>query len=158
MEKLYNNLSIENLVKTDWLFSHFNYRQRQEIKTGLKENIDVSKYANPKYDWEQMREIRWGLEANLDVSIYAKPEISDEQMEQIREKLLKKSTLSQCTLFCYQKIYFLKIFWIAQNRFEFFDVDISTFVVPKKTSNLAKNASHVQQSRLNVKIAQNRFI
>ena len=58
MKKLYNNLSIENLMKTDWLFSQFNYRQRKEIKTGLQANIDVSKYANPKYDWEQMREIR----------------------------------------------------------------------------------------------------
>jgi len=38
---------------------------------------------------------------------------------------------------------FLKIFWIAQNRFQIFDVDISTFVAPKKSTKNTKNASHV---------------
>ena len=38
---------------------------------------------------------------------------------------------------------FLKIFSFAQNRFEFFDVDISTFVAPEKSTKNTKNASHV---------------
>jgi len=42
--------------------------------------------------------------------------------------------------FCCQKIDFLKIFWIAQNRFEFFDVDISTFVACEKPVKNSKNA------------------
>lgn len=88
MEKLYNNLSIENLMKTDWLFSQFNYRQRKEIKTGLQANIDVSKYANEVFKWSQMREIREGLHDDLDVSIYAKPEFDCGQMRAIRFSLI----------------------------------------------------------------------
>ena len=70
----------------------------------------------------------------------------------------KKSTLLQCTLFFALKNRFFKIFSFAQNRFGFFDVDISTFVAPENSSKMSKNAIHVQQSRHNVKIAQNRFI
>ena len=40
-----------------------------------------------------MKQIRLGLKDNLDVSLYAEPDLSDEQMKKIREKLLKKSTL-----------------------------------------------------------------
>ena len=113
MNKIYNNLNIENLIKTEW-FEQFNKEQQEEITRGIQDNLDVSIYANLKYSWEQMQEIReglkdkvnvsiyanpdfnwkqmWtikgGLEDNLDVSIYAKPEYNDEQMEQIREKLL----------------------------------------------------------------------
>ena len=35
------------------------------------------------------------------------------------------------------------MFSFAQNRFQIFDADISTFVAPENSSNLAKNASHV---------------
>ena len=45
--------------------------------------------------------------------------------------------------FFIEKNDFLKIFWIAQNRFEFFDVDISTFVAPENSLKMSKNASHV---------------
>ena len=36
MNKIHNNLSIENLVKTDWLRKTFNKKQRDEIELGLK--------------------------------------------------------------------------------------------------------------------------
>ena len=48
MNKLYNNLSIENLIKTDW-FEQFKFYQKEEILEGLKDNLDVSIYANPEY-------------------------------------------------------------------------------------------------------------
>ena len=92
MEKIYNNLSVENLTKTDW-FKKFNVHQKYEISEGLKDNLDISIYAIPEFSWQQMSEIRGGLRNNLDVSCYAKPGFDDFQMEQIREKLLKKSTL-----------------------------------------------------------------
>jgi len=38
---------------------------------------------------------------------------------------------------------FLKSFSFAQNRFQFFDVDISTFVAPENLLKMTKNASHV---------------
>ena len=49
MNKIYNNLTIDNLVETDW-FNQFNYYQKQEILKGLETNLDVSTYANPNFD------------------------------------------------------------------------------------------------------------
>ena len=90
MEKIYNNLNIENLIKTkafnkltvgqkeelltssQW-FKQFHPYQREEILTGIKNNVDILIYAKKEYDWIQMSEIREGLEDNLDVSIYKSP-------------------------------------------------------------------------------------
>ena len=83
MKKIYNNLNIENLTKTEW-FNQFNKSQQKEILKGLKNNVDVSIYANKKLEEKQMREIRSGLENSLDVSIYAKEEFTFSQMEQIK--------------------------------------------------------------------------
>ena len=76
--KIYNNLNIENLIKTEW-FNQFNFFQKLEINKGIKANIDVSIYAIPEYSDEQMAQIRKGLEANLDVSWYANPEFGWEK-------------------------------------------------------------------------------
>ena len=86
MNKIYNNLNIENLMKTKW-FNQFEESQQEVIRIGLKENVDVSIYAKKEYNWLQMEQIRKGLEDNLDVSVYAKPEISWQEMERIRKKL-----------------------------------------------------------------------
>ena len=92
MNKIYNNLNINNLIKTDW-FNQFNEYQQEEILEGLEKNLDISWYANSKLDKEQMQQIRLGLEDNLDVFLYAKKEFNVWQMEEIRLKLLKESTL-----------------------------------------------------------------
>ena len=92
MKKIYNNLNIKNLIKTDW-FNQFNKEQKIEILIGIKANIDVSIYAKTEFNRAQMFQIRRGLEANLNVSIYAKTEIPWKKMEKIREQLLKESTL-----------------------------------------------------------------
>ena len=60
MNKIYNNLSIENLTKTEW-FNQFNRNQQKEILEGLKSNVNVSMYANPEFNADQMSEIRLGL-------------------------------------------------------------------------------------------------
>ena len=86
MKKIYNNLSVDNLVKTEW-FNQFDEFQQKQIRTGLEDNLNVSIYANPEFNIYQMNQIRLGLVDNLDVSKYAKPEISAKQMRQIREKL-----------------------------------------------------------------------
>ena len=86
MEKIYNNLSIENLKKTEW-FNQFNENQKHRIIKGLNDNLDVSIYAKKEYNWLQMEQIRLGLEDNIDVSVYAKTEISWREMEEIRKKL-----------------------------------------------------------------------
>ena len=43
-KKIYNNLNVENLVKTKW-FNQFEIYQQEEILEGLKNNLDVSMYA-----------------------------------------------------------------------------------------------------------------
>jgi len=92
MNKIYNNLNINNLIKTD-LFNQFNKSQQIEILIGLENNLDISIYAKSEFDWLQMREIRWGLEDKLDVSWYAKTETPWGKMKQIRLRLMKESTL-----------------------------------------------------------------
>ena len=89
MNKIYNNLTIENLIKTDWI-NQFNELQQKQIRMGLFFDLNVSKYANPKFNEDQMEEIRRGLEDDLDVSLYAKPDFSDWKMKEIREKLFKE--------------------------------------------------------------------
>ena len=92
MNKIYNNLSIENLINTEW-FNQFDEYQQEEINLGLEDNLNVFLYAKPEFSFEKMEEIRMGLIENLDVSIYAKTEFDWVQMKQIRLKMLKESTL-----------------------------------------------------------------
>ena len=89
MEKIYNNLSIENLAKTDWI-NQFDEKQKEEIILGLEDNLNVSIYAKKEFEWVKMEIIREGLEEGLDVSIYAKPELSWKQMLKIKLELLKE--------------------------------------------------------------------
>ena len=86
MNKIHNNLTIENLVKTEW-FNQFNENQKHRIIKGLNDNLDVSIYANPDFDDRQMDILRLGLKANIDVSIYAKKEYNWLQMDEIRKGL-----------------------------------------------------------------------
>ena len=89
MDKIYNNLNIENLTKTEW-FNQFYPNEQKQILLGLEDNLDVSIYANLDYDEYQMEEIRLGLTNNLNVSIYANSKYPWREMKQIREKLEKK--------------------------------------------------------------------
>ena len=89
MNKIYNNLNIENLIKTNW-FKQFNKYQQEQILDGLERNLDISIYAKKEFDREQMRQIRFGLEENLDVSLYAKKEFTWKQMREIRLNLYYK--------------------------------------------------------------------
>ena len=83
MNKIYNNLTIDNLTKTEW-FNQFDEYQQLEITEGLEDNLDVSIYAKPEYSSLQMLKIKEGLKQNLDVSKYANSEYHWTQMEQIR--------------------------------------------------------------------------
>ena len=60
MNKIYNNLTINNLIKTDW-FNQFDYYQKEQIKSGIEVNVDVSIYAKSEFDWKQMRKTREDL-------------------------------------------------------------------------------------------------
>ena len=86
MNKIYNNLSMENLVKTEW-FNQFDEEQKEQITLGLNNNVDVFIYAKPDFKWDQMLLIRRGLEKNLDVSIYAKEYFNFYQMTVLKDGL-----------------------------------------------------------------------
>ena len=79
MKKIYNNLDIENLIKTEW-FNQFDEKQKIEIKAGIESKIDVFRYAKKEFEALQMRIIRLGLQNNLDISVYEKKEFSWRQM------------------------------------------------------------------------------
>ena len=57
MKKIYNNLSIENLTKTEW-FNQFDAGQKWLIREGLEKNLDVSIYATPDFTEKEMRKIK----------------------------------------------------------------------------------------------------
>lgn len=80
-EKIYNELISKY---------NFNKTQKEEIKLGLKKNLDVNWYARPEFNDRQMEEIREGLEQDLDVSLYAEPEFDHLQMRFIKEGLEKE--------------------------------------------------------------------
>ena len=81
MNKIHNNLTIENLIKTEY-FKQLDRLEKQEI-------VMNSEWFN-QFDSYQKKEIRKGLIENLDISIYAKKELHFSQMREIRERLLKE--------------------------------------------------------------------
>ena len=88
MNRIYNNLSVENLIKTDWI-EQFDEAQQREIKSGIENKVNLSVYAKTDYDSFQMFEIRIGLQGNLDVSLYANPDFGPTEMNLIRTGLKK---------------------------------------------------------------------
>ena len=88
--KLYDkSITIDKLMKTEQ-FNQFNEKQKEQIRLGLDNNLDISTYINPEFNWKQMKEIRLGILDNVKVSVYAKPELDWEQMKEIR--LVLKNT------------------------------------------------------------------
>jgi len=84
--KIHNNLTIENLINTEW-FDDFNKEQQRIIVAGLIANLDVSSYANPRFNAWQMEQIRLGLVSGLDVETYLNPNINFQEMNKIRKNL-----------------------------------------------------------------------
>ena len=48
MKKIYNNLNIENLIKTDW-FNQFYEQQQKVILLGLEQNLDKKNLNGNKW-------------------------------------------------------------------------------------------------------------
>ena len=93
MNKIYNNLNIDNLVKSNWL-SLFNKGQQEEIKLGIENKVDIFTYAKKEFDRDQMREIRFGLVERVDISVYAKSCFDAEQMWFIRRGMNEEIDVS----------------------------------------------------------------
>ena len=94
MNKIYNNLTYRNLIKTDWI-EQFDEAQQREIKSGIENKVDLSVYAKTEYDSFQMFEIRIGLQGNLDVSYYTNPDFGPTEMNLIRTGLRKGLNVSE---------------------------------------------------------------
>ena len=69
MDKIYNNLTIENLTKTEW-FNQFDKAQQKHILYGIEKNLDVSLYAKPENSSLKMYSIIVDLEYNIDISYF----------------------------------------------------------------------------------------
>ena len=69
--------------------------QMRQIRLGLEKGLPVEYYADPKYDWLQMEELRKGLEDDLDVAVYADEKIPYDKMQQLREGLRDGLILSE---------------------------------------------------------------
>jgi hypothetical protein len=67
MSKIHNNLTIENLIKTDW-FNQFNKEQQKQILLGLESKVDVLVYAKLEYNSFKMLTERIKLELGVDIS------------------------------------------------------------------------------------------
>ena len=67
MDKIYNNLTIENLTKTEW-FNQFNKDQQKHILLGLESKVDVLVYAKLEYNSFKMLTERIKLELGVDIS------------------------------------------------------------------------------------------
>ena len=83
MNKTYNNLTVNNLTKTDW-FNQFDEYQQYQILEGLKANLDISIYAKSEFDDEQMNEIRKALKQKLPANLLVNKNYSHNQMKEIR--------------------------------------------------------------------------
>ena len=86
MNKIYNNLTIENLIKTEW-FNQFNKEQQVQIRLGIDKSLDVSLYAKPEFNMNQMREVKYGLMNGVDASKYADSKLTYKEMIKIRREL-----------------------------------------------------------------------
>ena len=67
MSKIHNNLTIENLIKTEW-FNQFNREQQKQILLGVESKVDVLVYAKSEYDSFKMLTERIKLELGVDIS------------------------------------------------------------------------------------------
>lgn len=68
----------------------FDEKQRKVIEAGLRAKVDVRMYSDLKYTDGQMFEILEGLKDNLDVTKYANPALTWEQMHDIRLEFKNK--------------------------------------------------------------------
>lgn len=92
---LFNQLSHESLKYTEW-YKQFDYGQQKEIDIGIsRKDNRLFEYANPKYNWQQMRQIRLGIEQNIDVSKYNNSDISWEKMLRKRQELRFKKEIKK---------------------------------------------------------------
>ena len=63
----------------------FNALQLAEIRKGIADKIDVSKYTNPEMPWTEMEELRLEMSQGIDMSSYREQGFDLQQLSQIRQ-------------------------------------------------------------------------
>ena len=115
LTEIKDNITIyNNKLRIEKLPKNFKYSNVFLYEDSPKE-FEISYYSNNK-------------KAKLRLDEDEEYRITAEELKEIQEN--KKNS-------------FLKIFSFTQNRFQIFDVDISTFVAPENSPSLVKNATHV---------------
>lgn len=59
----------------------YDKEQRDILRLGFENGVDIHKYANPMFDWDCMNRIRQALEKGVDISKYVKPEYVPQVIE-----------------------------------------------------------------------------
>lgn len=81
------NQEKENLYNEIISKYNFNEGQKNQIKLGVNQGLNVSLYAKPEFTYWQMEQIRLGLVSGLDVETYLNPNINFQEMNKIRKNL-----------------------------------------------------------------------
>jgi len=97
MSKIHNNLTIENLIKTDW-FNQFNKEQQKQILLGLESKVDVLVYAKLEYNSFKMLTERIKLELGVDISYM-------NELLEIQKKCLIKYKKTEKGWYFYEYLY-----------------------------------------------------
>ncbi|MBR4831627.1 MAG: DUF342 domain-containing protein [Butyrivibrio sp.] len=63
----------------------FNALQLSEIRKGILDKVDVSKYTNPAMPWTEMEELRLEMSQGIDMSSYREQGFDLQQLSQIRQ-------------------------------------------------------------------------
>lgn len=73
----------------------YDKEQRDILRLGFENGVDIHKYANPKFDWDCMNRIRQALEKGVDISKYVKPEYVPQVIEIIYVVAVCSGTIEQ---------------------------------------------------------------
>ena len=79
----------------------YDSNQLDELRKGIKYNLNITEYENPLLSGAQMREIRYGLRAGIDISAYNDIKFNWMQMQEIRLGIVNK-----VDVFWYDNAYF----------------------------------------------------
>ena len=127
MMKLSNNLTLEQLLESDWA-DQFNRAQLSEIRTGLNRNIDVY-YADPSIKSDKMKVLRHASENGINLLEYAK-DFSVQQLEALLEGAKHKIDYH---VYANRKYSHTQMLTIAQGLL--LNLDVSHYLDPRFETN-----------------------
>ena len=155
MNKIYNNLTVENLIRTEdfkaidkskqkeiienssW-FTQFNKYQQEQIITGIDEEVDISTYAKKEIHEDIMEEIFYALIEDIDIIPYVEAGFSNFQLLEIRQGLSANLDVS---IYAKKEYSWEQIRWGLEAN-----LDVSTYAKP--------NISHLQMDLMRIELLE----